>query len=398
MPRRYADLAKHYEGQDVIGIPHHLAYAKGHRGKNWDTHVEWFSPFAEIKSQHGSSEYGITDIALDRHVHMGPRTGGTSVFDGLNLGHKVGIICAGDNHVVPADQINGIAGVWAEENTKEAIWDAIQSKRVWGCSNNKISLWFDIDGNPMGSTLPKEGKDRIVNVDVKGNSKIKLIELVQDGDVEQVYVHREKKLVEDKPHTYKSRIEFGWGPNTAVYPDITSREWDVTLTTDAKLLNLETSYSNYGQDIISLDDHKAVFKLNTFKTSHSGKWMGKSPIVSEGFIVEFEGKPTDKVSIEINGKVYDRTVQDLINNTDLIVELEDSHKLAKERFGVDDYYRSDSFYHNAYKTRINEAFSDNQYNASCQFTLAPEMQNGWCIVKVYQQDGQVAWSSPIWFE
>ena len=46
-PLRYEELVKNYEGQDVIGIPHHLAYQLGHRGKNWSTQNDKFSPFVE---------------------------------------------------------------------------------------------------------------------------------------------------------------------------------------------------------------------------------------------------------------------------------------------------------------------------------------------------------------
>lgn len=66
-PMRYQDLAAAYEGQEVIGIPHHLAYQPGSRGKNWDTHNETFSPIAEIYSSHGSSENDDGPLSMDRH-------------------------------------------------------------------------------------------------------------------------------------------------------------------------------------------------------------------------------------------------------------------------------------------------------------------------------------------
>ncbi len=397
-PKRYADLAKFYEGQDVIGIPHHLAYAKDHRGKNWDTHIEWFSPFAEIKSQHGSSEYSITDMAMDRHIHMGPRTGKTSVFDGLNRGYKFGIIASGDNHVVPADQVNGIAGVWAEDNTKDAIWDAIQNRRVFGCTQNRIKLWFDINGHPMGETIKYEGQALEANVEVTGNSKIKHVELIHNGEISNIDFNAAKKDYSSDVINFKSKFEFGWGPNTAVYPDITNRNWDIVIESEAVIKHLEPSFSNFDQKIVSRDDHRVELNMNTYKTSHAGKWMGKSPIVSEGFIIEFEGKLTDKVDITIDGKVFHKTVKDILDSTDLLVELEDSYKLAKERFDVESDYRSDSFYHNAYKTRINEGFTKDQYETTFNFTLDSEDVEGWYVAKIYQQDGQVAWSSPIWIE
>ena len=55
-PLRYEELVKSYEGVSAIGIPHHIAYQLGSRGKNWETHNETFSPFVEIYSSHGCSE------------------------------------------------------------------------------------------------------------------------------------------------------------------------------------------------------------------------------------------------------------------------------------------------------------------------------------------------------
>ena len=49
-PMRYQELVEAYKGKPVIGIPHHVAYQLGSRGKNWETHDEKFSPFAEIYS------------------------------------------------------------------------------------------------------------------------------------------------------------------------------------------------------------------------------------------------------------------------------------------------------------------------------------------------------------
>nr|WP_232010136.1 hypothetical protein [Fusobacterium varium] len=78
-PLRYSELEKNFREVDCIAIPHHLAYELGHRGKNWETHNDKFSPFAEIYSSHGSSENDESQFTMDRHIHMGPRTGVTAV-------------------------------------------------------------------------------------------------------------------------------------------------------------------------------------------------------------------------------------------------------------------------------------------------------------------------------
>lgn len=76
-PMDYKALQEEYRGTEAIAIPHHVAYELGSRGKNWDTNDEAFSPFAEIYSSHGCSENDTGPFDMERHLHMGPRTGET---------------------------------------------------------------------------------------------------------------------------------------------------------------------------------------------------------------------------------------------------------------------------------------------------------------------------------
>lgn len=159
-PMRYQDLAAAYEGQEVIGIPHHLAYQPGSRGKNWDTHNETFSPIAEIYSSHGSSENDDGPLSMDRHVHMGPRTGETTYEKGLERGYKIGAIAAGDNHSVPGVFENGSMCVLAEECTKESIWEGLKSRRTYGVSRSRIEVDYHVNSAPMGSEIETDKKKK----------------------------------------------------------------------------------------------------------------------------------------------------------------------------------------------------------------------------------------------
>lgn len=117
--------------------------------------------------------------------------------DALTRGAIVGVIASSDDHKckggVPdpelypntvlnaPDNLPCITGVWAEENTTEAIFDALKARRCYGFMGGRISLDFRINGHFMGEviTLNKD-EDRVIYWNCQCDSPIDKITLVKN--------------------------------------------------------------------------------------------------------------------------------------------------------------------------------------------------------------------------
>lgn len=397
-PMRYEGLVEDLPIGKALAIPHHLAYQLGSRGKNWATHNEVLSPFVEIYSSHGCSENDLSPLSMERHIHMGPRTEGTHVEAGLDAGYKVGIIAAGDNHQYPGVYGHGLMAVVAENNDKESIWRAMRNRHVYGVTGDRIELMMFLDQMQMGDEIPVKDK-YLLDLRVKGSSAIDRIELLQDNVVRKVFVHSGVWERQPLPEVvrFKCKIEFGWGPDRRVFEDIDHKVWSGKVETETgKILSVEKQWTNYGQEVISQTEKELEFQLTTYKSTATGKWMGPSPVGKEGFVLEIEDKLDAEITFAVEGKNYRLTVAEILARTHLYELREEVEQLLKERFGFTDYYRDDPFWHNAYKFKVHRGIPESGYCMEIEKELQGDFHKGSQLrVRVYQKNGHMAWSSPI---
>lgn len=394
-PMRYQELAAAYRDIAAIGIPHHVAYQLGSRGKNWETHDEKFSPFAEIYSSHGSSENDDGPLSMNRHIHMGPRTGETAYEVGLNRGYKVGIIAAGDNHGVPGVFEHGSMCVLAEDNTKEAIWDAMVNRRTYGVSQSRIEVDFAVNDTCMGGEV-EVADDAQLSIHVKGTSAVDRIEILRDNILDEMVVH--SGTWERKPQEgvirFKFRVEFGWGPDTRVYQDKIIRNWSGKLVTDGRLLSVEKCWNNYGQNLTHVDENSCEFEMTTYQSTATGKWMGPSNVTTEGFIFEVEADVDSEIHLWVDGTDYPMKVRDMLQSSKVTALWDEVHQLTKERYGDVEHYRDDPWWHNAYKFKVSKASPEDSYVVDFKKKLDVEETCN-LRLRVWQKNGDVAWTSPI---
>ena len=269
-PMRYEELYQAYKDRSAIAIPHHVAYQLGSRGKNWETHREAFSPFAEIYSSHGCSENDTGPFDMERHLHMGPRTGETCYERGIEKGYLVGMIASGDNHNVPAVHDHGTMCVLVADGSKEAIWEGLLNRRVYGVSRSRMDIDFTINGSPMGSVVkPGEGT---LSFAIEAADAIDRVEILRDNVLDTMAVHA--GTWEETEYTgvrkYKFAVEFGWGPNPKFYTDRLTKTWDGSLEVPGRLCSVQKCFNSFGQELCNVTEKSCEFHMTTYMSPTTG--------------------------------------------------------------------------------------------------------------------------------
>ena len=86
--------------------------------------------------------------------------------DALKRGARMGCIACSDDHGGYGGMPNGqpfpygcpgITGVWAESNTREAVFDALKARRCYGFMGGRISVDFRVSGHYMGEEITLDG-------------------------------------------------------------------------------------------------------------------------------------------------------------------------------------------------------------------------------------------------
>ncbi|MBL4700592.1 MAG: DUF3604 domain-containing protein, partial [Phycisphaeraceae bacterium] len=303
LPQLYEKLREH----NAIAIPHHTAYRPGHRAPLWELLDEKISPMTEIFSIHGSSETDEEMIGMRQNAHMGPGCGGATYQDLLRLGKHVGAIGSTDHWGDLAGHYGqGLAGVYASELTRQGIWDAIQERRVYAVSGDRIELEFDINDAPMGSCITTSGP-RQIKVKAVGCDAIDRIELLKDDTLIAVENHLLDKQMPPagKRSKFKLRIEAGWGPKSeeCVLEPI---DWHCSVKLgDGTFIGYQPCWLNPGQTAQLHDDHAQLnFRLrqnNVMKPNQNAT------------VLEFESTPEAEIQISFEGmEVQNCRVIDLL--------------------------------------------------------------------------------------
>jgi hypothetical protein len=363
----------------IFAIPHHVAYKQGWRGANWEHFRSAVTPVVEIFSEHGCTETDRSAFPMIRHS-IGGRSTANTIEKQLQKQLRFGFVASTDDHLgYPGAWGEGIVGVWAEELTREALFDAIQSRRTFAATGDRIALEVTLNGQPMGADVEPTA-DRQIDVRVVGQDSIASVELIRNGRV--IQRHFPEDHIEGPvtlPGVVKCRLQYGWGP----WADLNLGricDWEMTVNIDGgKFLRALPCFQTAPFDEDRRDKLQFVSETELHLQSATTRvgCYGEDP--TKSLVMELDGKPDSVLTVQLKSPT-EQTV------SAKLCDLIDDNRV--EFTGV---FTSESLI-------LSRLLSPSEYTATLRWNDQKKDPTGsdWYYVRVTQHNGQMAWSSPVW--
>lgn len=351
-----SQLWERFEGRDdVMAIPH-----IGGRHANLDYYNPDRISLIEIHSHHGIFEWFLKE-AVSRNLKVGFIASSDDHTSRLGLSYPVGT--SSTDFGATFDVKSGLTAVYAKELTRESLWTAFKKRRCYAATSSRIILDFKINGYPMGSEIHLCDIPS-VEVRVSGNAPIDHIELYRGLDLIYRYYHFQ---VSD--HQTKKRVKVVWsGVRTKFRKK--SVKWNGQLFVNNGRIAGAENYS-IDRDFEGIQNYSN--QILSFKSKTSGD--------EDGIIVDVLPEPDKECSIYFASQQKNICIRlDELTQEPMVFEAGDVD--CKVEFSLEgEPQRCENF---------------DLYD--CDFTYKDEdaSQGFWqYYVKVFQKDGNRAWSSPI---
>jgi len=384
LPDTIEALQAHARAAGALLIPHHLGYATGHRGADFDRLADDVTPVVEVYSEHGGCERDRDPFEMYRHS-MGGRSTANTLQSLLARGARVGVTAGTDDHLgYPGAYREGLTAILAAERTREAVFEALRARRCYGVTGDRIRLAFHINGQAMGSELPAQ-RERRIEVAVDAPDELDRVEVLRNNRViRRWFPDDAPATAADLSEPVRCRVEFGWGPWTDLDLGRVA-DWRITARVEGgRLLDVQPCFQSGPFDeerrnrILERSDAHCVW------VSYTSRREAFDGIPTNAVILTLSGTPEARLALDIEqpaaGTVSAALGDLLVRNTihftgPFPAESLTIHRLVPQR-----------------RAEARVAFDDR--------TSAPEpgsaKRTDCYTVRVTESNGQTAWSSPIW--
>ncbi len=335
----------------AITIPHHPGSAMVHN--DWDYHDPRYSRLVEVfQACRGNYE----SQACFRQYSDGTATG-TFMIDGLHRGHRFGLIASSD-HGHGASYV----AVLAHSLSRADVFDGLYSRRTCAATTRGVLADLRLGPHLMGSDVEWSGP-RPLRLHARGYTELARVDIVRNGEV----LHTVRAEPPAAPGDLRVDLRVEWGK-----AEITTN-WDGRLAVHGGQLVLP---GHVGPEVVAMDEHSVAWEHVT----HSfGEPYGAQ---RGGVEVSVCGPADAQVHLECGG----RTVR--IGLAELAARLAGGPVVVEAGRGLPGELALQPGVGALLGLGVREldVAVDDDGSAGDAFYYA----------RVFQVDGEMAWSSPIW--
>ena len=345
-------LSSSLYSKNVLLMPH-----IGGRRANLDFYDSSLMPFIEIYSNHGQFEWFLKE-ALRRGLKAGFTASSDDVYG--KLGDSIPGVGLFAVH-------GGITCVYAKALNRRSLWQAFQARRVYGTTGERMQLRFRVENHWLGEEIQTSNPPTF-SVESSGTAGIERVEIFRGTELAHTF--------RPNPETEENKIKIIWR-GAASKERARQTLWRGSLSLDQGSIKKITRYRlDYPTELLTLKNEHTV----EFDTYTSGDEDGvildvKSPsgdTLSFNAIVkarsQFDDGSNGKDSISMTIPVNEITSRDLIHHAGGI-----DREIVIRKTGSD------------YPRKVMFAWKEEE--------LQNQTTAYW--VRVLQEDGAIAWSSPI---
>ncbi|MBD3176702.1 MAG: DUF3604 domain-containing protein [Armatimonadia bacterium] len=180
------ELADLLARDDILSIPHHTTTLN--QGVNFEAiPPELWTPLIEVYSKWGTSEYFGNPRPTTHESPFGHWR------DALVLGARMGCVAGSDVHSPHPGMDHhaggnlrydepGLVALLAEDLTREAIFEALRSRRCYAATGARILIDLRVAGVVMGQeTQVARGEARPIRLTIQGGAPLQTVATVKNG-------------------------------------------------------------------------------------------------------------------------------------------------------------------------------------------------------------------------
>jgi hypothetical protein len=310
----------------------------------------------------------------------GPRCSGGTVVEGLDRGLRFGLIGSTDQHVgYPGAYPQGLAAVYAPELSRAAIWEALKARRCYAVTGDRIRIEFAVNDVIMGGET--SGSPRTIHLHVSGEDMLDQVDVVKNGRLWK-RLTRAFEPPEASHGRFMLRVEWGWGGGQEPFA------WENHLAVrKGRLLRVIPHFGPPVSDrIVTKSATECGWTSATLGSPDLGSYFRHQMHTNTGgtltkqLVFEIEGSPDTTVTVTANGRDWLVPLTELNRGSAVQVVAGDE----KQPIG-------------ARKIKLHRAVPQAQYEiAETIVDAEPERDVDYYYLRIRQDNGQMAWSSPVW--